>query len=141
MGKRKNRKYIRKEIYEIDFVREKTADVLFVERKKGNSYDVDFDGDLIHGNSHRYQTFFTKGTKCICCGLEAKFFAKEKISGNTRYHLNLYGIDETGEEILFTKDHIIPKSKGGKDCISNYQTMCVVCNMKKGNKYVLSDEG
>lgn len=32
-----------------------------------------------------------------------------------------------------TKDHIIPKSKDGKDDISNYQTMCYKCNLEKGN--------
>ena len=34
-----------------------------------------------------------------------------------------------------TKDHIIPKSKGGKDILDNFQTMCFECNTKKGNKY------
>ena len=29
-------------------------------------------------------------------------------------------------------DHIIPKSKGGKDHIDNYQLMCEECNSKKG---------
>ena len=32
-----------------------------------------------------------------------------------------------------TKDHIIPKSKGGPDCIENFQTMCEECNKKKKN--------
>lgn len=58
---------------------------------------------------------------------------KEKRPKDVSYHLNLYAVDENGKEILMTKDHIIPKSKGGKDHISNYQTMCVRCNMTKGN--------
>lgn len=32
-----------------------------------------------------------------------------------------------------TKDHIVPKSKGGPDCIENFQTMCEECNKKKKN--------
>ena len=43
-------------------------------------------------------------------------------------------IDDNGEEILMTKDHILPRSKGGIDDISNYQTMCKLCNEAKGNK-------
>lgn len=40
-------------------------------------------------------------------------------------------IDENGKEVLMTKDHIIPKSKGGANDISNYQTMCKRCNEAK----------
>lgn len=46
----------------------------------------------------------------------------------------LYAVDDNGDEILMTKDHIIPRSKGGIDDISNYQTMCKLCNEAKGNK-------
>lgn len=123
---------IRKEIYSIDEVRNKVKNVLF-EKDKRNA-KVDFDGDLIKGNSQRYQTFFTKGCKCVVCGIEGKYFAKERHLQDKTYHLNLYAVDDNGDEILMTKDHIMPRSKGGIDDISNYQTMCKLCNEAKGNK-------
>ena len=49
------------------------------------------------------------------------------------YHFNLYAINDSGDEVLMTKDHIIPKSKGGKNHLSNYQPMCCYCNCKKDN--------
>lgn len=125
-------KLLRKEIYSIEEVRSKVKDVLFEKDKK--LAKVDFDGDLIKGNSQRYQTFFTKGCKCVVCGIEGKYFAKERHLQNKSYHLNLYAVDDNGDEILMTKDHIIPHSKGGIDDISNYQTMCKLCNEAKGNK-------
>lgn len=122
----------RKSIHSIEEIRELTKDVLF-EKEKRNA-KVDFDGDLIKGNSQRLQTFFKKGIKCLCCGIEGQYFAKEKRPKDVSYHLNLYAVDDNGKEVLMTKDHIIPKSKGGKDCVDNYQTMCVYCNKEKGNK-------
>ena len=122
----------RKSVHYIEDVRETVKDVLFEKLKKDAK--VKLDGDIIKGNSQRYQLFFTKGTKCVCCGIEGKYFAKEKRIKDKSYHLNLYGIDNSGKEVLITKDHIIPKSKGGKDELENYQTMCVRCNESKGNK-------
>jgi 5-methylcytosine-specific restriction enzyme A len=37
-----------------------------------------------------------------------------------------------------TRDHIIPKSKGGSDHLNNMQTMCTKCNNKKGNSILTS---
>lgn len=125
---------IRKETYSIEEVRNKVKDVLFEKDKR--LAKVDFDGDLIKGNSQRYQTFFTKGCKCVVCGIEGKYFAKERHLQDKTYHLNLYAVDDNGDEILMTKDHIIPRSKGGIDDISNYQTMCKICNESKGNKLI-----
>lgn len=92
-----------------------------------------FDGDFIKANSQRIQTFKKKGCTCVNCGLHGTYFVKEKVECDGSFHLNLYGINKDGKEVLFTKDHIIPKSKGGIDNISNYQTMCLPCNVRKGN--------
>ncbi|MFA6990305.1 MAG: HNH endonuclease, partial [Candidatus Gastranaerophilaceae bacterium] len=86
-------------------------------------------------SSSRYEVFKISGLVCKECGLQAKFFAIEKGSKAENYHLNLYGTKKDGQEVLFTKDHIIPKSKGGKNDISNYQTMCSICNLLKSDKY------
>lgn len=122
----------RKGIYSIEEVRDITKEYLF--SPANEKPKVELDGDLIKANSQRYQTFFTKGTKCVCCGIEGRYFAKERGDKDVSYHLNLYAINDAGQEVLMTKDHIIPKSKGGKNDISNYQPMCVICNVKKGNK-------
>jgi len=88
--------------------------------------------------SLRYQVFATKGTKCIACGLEGNFFALERhpnkqINASDRPHFNLYGFNDDGEEVLITKDHIIPRSKGGSDKLENLQTMCYSCNWLKSD--------
>lgn len=94
-------------------------------------------GKIVRMSSVRYRVFKTSGTKCVKCGIEGKYFAleKDRYSKSERsYHFNLYAVDKGGKEILMTKDHIIPKSKGGTDHISNLQTMCANCNNAKGNK-------
>lgn len=123
---------IRKSTHEIEMIHSIVKDVLFEPDKRNAK--VNLDGDRIKGNSHRYQTFFTKGLRCACCGIEGKYFAKEKGKNAKSYHLNLYAVDKDGNEVLMTKDHIVPKSKGGQDHIDNYQTMCKICNLAKGNK-------
>lgn len=97
----------------------------------------DYDGDPIKMGSERYYTF-EKSLKCCFCGVKGVFFAKERHVRpdgtplqNGAFHLNLYAIDENGNEVLMTKDHIIPKARGGKNRLSNYQTACAVCNEEK----------
>lgn len=80
------------------------------------------------------QLFFIKGTNCATCDIKGEFFAMESHNDKTPPHLNLYAIDENGKDILMTKDHIHPKSKGGLNHIDNYQTMCTICNAKKSDK-------
>lgn len=121
----------RKENLTIEEVYDAVKDVLFEPEDKKAM--VVINGDKIKGNSQRFQTFFTKGLKCACCGIEGKYFGKEKDFNAARYHLNLYALDESGNEVLMTKDHIVPRSKGGASELYNYQTMCVKCNIAKGN--------
>jgi hypothetical protein len=98
----------------------------------------DYDGNMVKMFSQRYQLFAKEGTTCVECGLVGTFFGLEIMEAeygkSDRYHFNLYGEDQDGTEVLITKDHIIPKSRGGKNVLSNYQVMCVNCNTEKGDK-------
>lgn len=80
---------------------------------------------------------YKKSTKCVKCGLKASFFAleKDKKINTNKYHINLYGIKDN-IEVIFTKDHIIPKSYGGENNINNYNTMCIYCNQEKANNII-----
>ena len=59
------------------------------------------------------------------------------ISGSTRYNVlkrakyrcELCGAYE--KQIALHVDHIIPRSKGGSDDLSNYQALCMTCNTNK----------
>lgn len=103
--------------------------------KGKNQSNIEVDGFQVHPISLRYMTFYQKGTKCVCCGKEGTYFQldPDRNGANAEYrrHFNLYAEDGT----LMTKDHIIPKSKGGRDHISNMQTMCCTCNKAKGATY------
>ena len=102
---------------------------------KKEDRDVEFNGDMVHMDSLRYQVF-KRSLVCAHCGITGVFMAKErhvsKKQDILRWHFNLYGLTPGGKEVLITKDHILPKSKGGGDGLGNLQTMCTVCNRIKG---------
>lgn len=91
--------------------------------------DMVLDGIHIYRASLRYMTFYQKGMVCPSCGKVGTHFRLCGDSESNRRHFNLYADDGT----LFTKDHIIPKSKGGANKVENLQPMCVNCNKAKGN--------
>ncbi len=82
--------------------------------------------------SNRYFTF-RKSLSCVVCGLEGTLMSLERGCGSDgQPHFNLYAV-KGGERTLMTKDHIEPKSGGGDDAASNFQTMCAVCNGLKAH--------
>jgi 5-methylcytosine-specific restriction endonuclease McrA len=129
--KRKRRIIKRIEIYPIPYVMER---IIVNNRRAKCKPRQNFDGHLVYMTSQRLQLFKLKGLTCVCCALKATFFALEQNVKDKHPHLNLYGWNKNGDEVLFTKDHIIPKSKGGKNHIDNYQVMCTHCNSRKGNR-------
>lgn len=122
--------YIRKGIFSFEEVFDKLVPV----EQKENFFRR-FDGERVSMNNAKYHVF-KKNRRCVCCGLEGKFLALEQCrckDEESLYHFNMYGF-VNGREILFTKDHILPKSKGGTNTLDNYQTMCVQCNAEKGDR-------
>lgn len=91
--------------------------------------DMVVDGFHVRPISLRYMTFYQKGVKCVSCGKKGTHFKLCGDEATSRRHFNLYTDDGT----LMTKDHIIPKSKGGPNKVFNMQTMCTDCNWAKGN--------
>ncbi len=81
---------------------------------------------------------FKRSTVCVGCGRVGTIISLDKFRAKSRIpstHFGLYSEEPDGRYVMMTKDHIVPKSKGGaKLWIGNLQTMCEVCNAKKGNK-------
>jgi 5-methylcytosine-specific restriction endonuclease McrA len=79
------------------------------------------------------------GSKCISCGIESNVIRVER-NKNGHYiygknHLNVYAYTPAGHAILMTVDHAVLNSKGGTDTAENYNTMCIRCNTRRGNRY------
>lgn len=99
------------------------------------------DGRRVGASSLRLRTFARSmsefnNLRCTCCGLDAKFFAVESFTRSQQPsdHINLYGVNENGEEVLFTHDHRLARCLGGVDNLSNTQVMCFPCNSRKGSE-------
>ena len=58
----------------------------------------------------RWQVFERDDFRCVACGATAL------------------------DGAILHVDHILPRSKGGKDSLENYQTLCQTCNIGKGNR-------
>lgn len=76
---------------------------------------------------------FRKNHICVDCGIEGNLFVLESHHKGQTPHMNLYSVDADGKMVLMTKDHILPRSKGGLNVMENYQTMCQICNAIKGD--------
>jgi hypothetical protein len=89
-------------------------------------------------DSSRYFVF-KRSLACVACGIKGSKMLLEINQHDKSPHFNLYA-EENGKLILMTKDHIHPKSKGGKNEIENYATMCCQCNNLKGNNDLTNEQ-
>lgn len=95
---------------------------------------VSIHGYMVNLYSLRLRLFARDPLICVKCKTPATKFRLEFSDATAKNpHFNLYGVNKNGHDLLFTKDHIKPKSKGGRNALSNLQVMCVACNCNKGN--------
>lgn len=100
--------------------------------------EADIHGYVVSLKGVRLETL---GNQPLCCSNpecthKPAFFAIEKFHSSkaglySQYHLNLYGIDEKGREVLFTHDHTLARGLGGPDSVENTTMMCLPCNTQK----------
>jgi len=101
---------------------------------------------VVRASSQRYRLFM-ENRKCVCCGVEGTKFLLQSDKRRWIYydeqkritypipvwraHFNLFG-ERNGGKVMLTKDHIKPVSLGGRSIMPNYQTLCALCNRRKG---------
>ncbi len=98
-------------------------------------------GQVVRINGLRLKTFAMHAPRCSSphCSASYAYFAVERILGKggapapegQAYHLNLYGVNEHGNEVLFTHDHTLARALGGANDETNTTPMCLPCNHRK----------
>jgi hypothetical protein len=83
----------------------------------------------------RMSVFLQLGTSCVCCGRQATRILKTQHANGGGIHIDVYA-----NNMLMTIDHILPKSKGGRNNVSNYQILCEKCNITKDSHEVTLEE-
>ena len=119
-----NSHYVRDSIYPVDEI--------ISHVKAGRYRQYQFGNIYIGLSKRRYKVFACSGTTCVECGIKARYFALERFRSQSKYHMNLYAV-RFGVERMMTRDHIQPVSKGGSNHLNNQQTMCIECNISKGD--------
>jgi hypothetical protein len=79
-------------------------------QQNNKNIDINIDKKIFVKAGLRWQVFERDDFKCVACG------------------------KSSNDGAILHVDHIIPRSKGGKDTIDNYQTLCHLCNIGKSNK-------
>jgi HNH endonuclease len=133
----KKRQFKVEKVKQIKFSKLKLAEFKFedifpyLQKKFKKQYQVGEQTHEVRMDSLRYFVF-KNSLVCAACGLQTtKVFLEINLYDKSP-HFNFYA-EEDGKLILMTRDHILPKSKGGRDELSNLQCHCCICNNLKGN--------
>ena len=115
-----------------------------IKKSKDNYSFEDFDleesqkDELIKMCSSKLESYIKKrGIKKI---FGHRTLASGVIPGSDRYKVLLRAKNRcescgiSNKEKALEVDHIIPRTKGGKDVLSNFQALCYTCNSQKSNK-------
>lgn len=90
-----------------------------------NAFSIKHSGEPLFGIEHEASVAKSKYKKeKICRQIRKAVFERDK-----------YRCVSCNDHVDLTIDHIKPESKGGSSELDNLQTMCRVCNCKKGVKY------
>lgn len=128
LAKMKDRKAL---VHIAEFSPDEVFPYITQEEGAKREYKVEDQSFMVRMNSDRYFVF-QNNRRCVVCGLEGTKMILDLNPGDQSPHFNLYG-EKDGRLVLMTKDHIVPKSRGGPDALGNYQTMCSCCNNLKAN--------
>jgi hypothetical protein len=97
--------------------------------------DFEFLGVMLRLNTTRLMAHKLNGCRCAKCGLDAEFFAVERVPGSPSWHLNLY----SSEGLLF---HAALKDEFPSDAPNaikadpkNFDTLCHGCFTPRKNEH------
>jgi hypothetical protein len=91
---------------------------------------------------------FKENPSCVCCGITGSVVLLQRNTEEENPHFNFYAVENDEikgysvltKQILMTKDHIQPVSKGGSNDLKNLQTMCENCNGLKGGWPITNEQ-
>lgn len=97
---------------------------------------LEFEGDFgkIRIGIRPRHLIFANDPRCCFCTMRIELVIVERNPNNPqeKWGIHFYGV-KNNELVLFTVDHVVPRSVGGEDHAKNYQSACEECNTKKGN--------
>ena len=103
------------------------SEYLNAAKKTGSKKRIRINGKVAGPKTQTIKLIIRDGVTCVCCGIKGTQFSNK---------LNMPGYHLIAGDTFITKDHIIPRAKGGTNTMDNYQLMCFICNQAKADNVV-----